>query len=50
MDHPFAKLPSNRRKPLFILSLVVTLVIFGVFRVLDTPLRTSRRAERHRLI
>lgn len=41
MDHPFVNLPSNRRKPLFFLSLVVTLVIFGVFRGLDTPLRTS---------
>ena len=40
MDHPFINLPSNRRKPLFILSLVVTLVIFGIFRVLDSPLRT----------
>jgi hypothetical protein len=40
MNHPLAFLPSDRRKPLFLLSLAVTLIIFAIFRVLDTPLRT----------
>ncbi|MRR32354.1 hypothetical protein EG834_18955 [bacterium] len=40
MNHPLDKLPNNRRLPIFLLALLMTLIIFGVFRVLDTPLRT----------
>lgn len=41
MQHPLEFLPMNLRKPLFYFFLILTLVIFGVFSVLDQPLRTS---------
>ena len=41
MKHPLEKLPSSSRKPLFFAFLTGTLILFAVFRVLDTPLRTS---------
>ena len=41
MRHPLEFLPSNLRKPSFIFFLVSTVAIFGVFNVLDQPLRTS---------
>ena len=40
MNHPLAGIPAEKRKPLFFAFLALTLVIFAVFRVLDTPLRT----------
>jgi hypothetical protein len=41
MNHPLACIPSERRKPLFFAFLALTLVIFGIFRGLDAPLRTE---------
>lgn len=41
MNHPLACIPSEKRKPLFFAFLALTLIIFGVFRLLDTPLRTD---------
>lgn len=41
MQHPLEFVPMNLRKPLFFFFLILTLVIFGVFSVLDQPLRTS---------
>jgi len=41
MRHPLEFLPMNLRKPLFYFFLLLTLVIFRVFSVLDQPLRTS---------
>jgi hypothetical protein len=41
MQHPLEFLPLNLRKPLFYFFLVCTLAIFGVFSILDQPLRTS---------
>jgi hypothetical protein len=41
MQHPLEFIPLNLRKPLFYFFLVCTLVIFGVFSILDQPLRTS---------
>ena len=41
MNHPLTFLPSDRRKPLFLSLLGLTLILFAVFRVFDTPLRTS---------
>jgi len=41
MKHPLEFTPIKLRKPLFLFSLVFTLVIFGVFRFLDAPLHTS---------
>ena len=40
MNHPLVNIPSNSRKPLFLLFLALTLIIFAIFRVLDAPLRT----------
>ena len=41
MLHPLAAIPSDKRKPLFLSLLALTLLLFAVFRVLDTPLRTA---------
>ena len=41
MNHPLESIPSTSRKPLFWAFLAGTLVLFAIFRVLDTPLRTS---------
>ena len=41
MRHPFDFTPSSARKPLFFSSLFLTLILFAVFRALDTPLRTA---------
>ncbi|MFN8411809.1 MAG: hypothetical protein U0Z26_05430 [Anaerolineales bacterium] len=41
MKHPLEFIPQNLRKTLFFVFLAFTLIIFGVFRVLDQPLRTS---------
>jgi hypothetical protein len=41
MQHPLEFLPMNLRKPLFYFFLMFTLAIFGLFSVLDQPLRTS---------
>jgi hypothetical protein len=40
MNHPLAVLPTEKRKPFFFAFLALTLIIFAVFRVLDSPLRT----------
>jgi hypothetical protein len=40
MTHPLDFLPATNRKPLFFTFLALTLVLFGIFRILDTPLRT----------
>ena len=41
MAHPLEFVPLTNRKPLFFTFLAGTLILFAVFRVLDTPLRTS---------
>ena len=41
MKHPLEVIPLNFRKPLFLIFLFLTLVLFAVFRVLDQPLRTE---------
>ncbi len=41
MRHPLEFIPQNLRKPLFYFFFVFTIVIFGVFRLLDAPLQTS---------
>jgi hypothetical protein len=41
MRHPLTFIPSDKRKPTFLPLLALTLVLFAVFRVLDTPLRTA---------
>jgi hypothetical protein len=40
MRHPLASLSPEKRKPLFLTFLALTVLLFAVFRVLDTPLRT----------
>jgi hypothetical protein len=40
MKHPLENIASTARKPLFWAFLIGTLIMFAVFRVLDTPLRT----------
>ncbi|MBV6396163.1 MAG: hypothetical protein HFACDABA_01756 [Anaerolineales bacterium] len=40
MRHPLEFISPEKRKPLFILFLALTLLLFAVFRVLDEPLRT----------
>jgi hypothetical protein len=40
MNHPLAFTSPEKRKPLFLVFLAGTLVIFAIFRVLDAPLRT----------
>lgn len=41
MKHPLEFIPVNLRKPLFYVFFAMTVVIFGVFRLLDQPLRTD---------
>jgi hypothetical protein len=41
MRHPLEFLPQNLRKPIFLFFLALTILIFGAFRILDQPLRTS---------
>ncbi|MEW5939927.1 MAG: hypothetical protein AB1750_09720 [Chloroflexota bacterium] len=41
MRHPLEFISPEKRKPLFLTSLALTLVIFAIFRVLDAPLRTD---------
>jgi hypothetical protein len=41
MRHPLEFIQMNLRKPLFYFFLMFTLAIFGVFSILDQPLRTS---------
>jgi hypothetical protein len=38
MRHPLEFVPGNLRKPFFFVFLALTLLIFGVFKVLDAPL------------
>jgi hypothetical protein len=40
MKHPLEFVPGTSRKPIFFTLLFLTLILFGVFRVLDAPLRT----------
>jgi hypothetical protein len=40
MHHPLESIPNEYRKRLFLTLLFPTLILFGVFRVLDKPLRT----------
>jgi len=41
MKHPLEFIPQPLRKPFFFFFLALTLAIFGLFRLLDTPLQTS---------
>jgi hypothetical protein len=41
MTHPLEFVPLKSRKPLFLTFLVLTLILFAVFRVLDAPLQTD---------
>jgi hypothetical protein len=41
MRHPLEFIPKNLRKPLFYVFFILTLLIFGIFRGLDQPLRTA---------
>ena len=41
MNHPLDFIPANKRKPAFFAFLTLTLILFAVFRVLDSPLRTA---------
>ncbi len=41
MHHPLEFIPLHLRKPLFYVFFILTLLIFGIFRVLDEPLRTD---------
>jgi hypothetical protein len=41
MQHPLTFISSDKRKPVFLSFLALTLSLFAVFRVLDSPLRTS---------
>lgn len=40
MPHPLDFISNEKRKPLFLSFLFLTLILFAVFRVLDAPLRT----------
>ena len=40
MRHPLDFISSDKRRPLFLSLLALTLLLFAVFRVLDAPLRT----------
>lgn len=40
MNHPLAIISPDKRKPVFLLFLGPTLILFAVFRILDVPLRT----------
>jgi hypothetical protein len=39
--HPLTFVSPEKRKPLFLAFLALTLILFAIFRVLDVPLRTS---------
>lgn len=41
MQHPLEFIPQNLRKPMFYAFFALTILIFGMFRLLDQPLRTS---------
>ncbi|MBI5353918.1 MAG: hypothetical protein HZB50_14850 [Chloroflexi bacterium] len=41
MNHPLEIIPQNLRKPMFFVFLALTVLIFGIFRPLDRPLRTD---------
>jgi hypothetical protein len=41
MNHPLNFIPRNLRKPMFYVFLAITIAIFGIFRILDQPLRTT---------
>jgi hypothetical protein len=41
MRHPLECISPNLRKPLFYVFFALTLLVFGVFRGLDEPLRTA---------
>jgi hypothetical protein len=41
MNHPLNFIPQNLRKPIFYIFLAFTIAIFGIFRILDLPLRTA---------
>lgn len=41
MKHPLEFVPSDFRKPFFLGFLALTLAMFGLFNILDQPLRTS---------
>ena len=41
MKHPLEFIPQHFRKPMFYVFFALTILIFGVFNILDQPLRTS---------
>ena len=41
MQHPFQKIPANRRKPVFVAVLVLTLAVMWVLSTVDEPLKTD---------
>jgi hypothetical protein len=41
MQHPFQKIPANRRKSVFVTFLVLTLVVMWVLSTVDEPLKTD---------
>jgi len=41
MRHPLEFVPQESRKSLFITFLFLTLILFSIFRILDTPLQTD---------
>ncbi len=41
MKHPLEFIPLNLRKPIFYVFFVTTIAIFGIFNILDQPLRTD---------
>ena len=41
MKHPLEFIPLNLRKPLFYVFFAMTIAIFGIFNILDQPLRTN---------
>ena len=41
MKHPLEFIPLNLRKPLFYVFFAMTIAIFGIFNILDQPLRTD---------
>ena len=41
MRHPLESIPAGRRRPLFALLLILTLVVMGVLQSVDGPLRSE---------
>ena len=41
MQHPLEFIPQHLRRPMFYVFLALTVLIFGIFRFLDQPLRTD---------